>query len=133
MFEYEFRKACEYEDNCNIIDIFNFLSFLEKQNTDNIIIIKDYISNPKNSGYQSLHVLFMASNGCLVEVQFRNYVQHLFNEYEHDIHYKGNNKMNQRYEYIFKTCADFLRNKTNEALDKFFANNKSSKKITLTR
>lgn len=133
MFEYEFRKSCEYEDNCNVVDIFKFLAFLEK-NTDNIIIIKDYIQNPKKeSGYQSLHVLFMASNGCMVEVQFRNYAQHLFNEYEHDIRYKNDSVISQKCEYIFKKCSDLLQNITNETLKKFFVDDKSSKKIALTR
>ena len=132
-FEYEFHKSCEYKDNCDIVDIFNFLNFVEK-NSDNIIIVKDYISYPKeDSGYQSLHVIFMASNGCPVEVQFRNYSQHLFNEYEHDIRYKGDSDISKKCEYIFDKCSKFLKNVTDDALNKFYSGNRSSKKITLTR
>ena len=54
-------------------------------------IVKDYIMFQKESGYQSIHVIIrvrvVSFTGDIrevpVEIQFRNYTQHLFNECEH--------------------------------------------------
>lgn len=38
---------------------------------ENRIFVKDYIRNPKNKGYQSLHIIFVDSQGREFEVQIR--------------------------------------------------------------
>lgn len=126
-FEREFNRANAFSNNHDIKSMFDFLFFLEKQN-DNIIIIKDYITYPKSSGYQSLHVIFLASNGCPVEVQFRNYSQHLYNEFEHDIRYKKKKNTNVNYDGVFNRCSCFLRGVTESALSEF-----NCKRYSLTR
>ena len=49
---------------------------------------KDYISEPKNTGYMSYHIVVLASNGYPVEIQLRNLIQHLYAQAEHK-RYKG--------------------------------------------
>lgn len=66
----------------------------EKQNFPGIVIpeksffspeyqqwVKDYIMNPKSSGYQSLHVVFMdPRTGRCFEIQVRNFLMHIHAE-----------------------------------------------------
>lgn len=51
----------------------NFIQFCKKQEVD--IKVKDYISNPKTSGYEALHVILGT-----VEIQFLSETQHRRNE-----------------------------------------------------
>ncbi|MBP3920672.1 MAG: hypothetical protein J6D28_03805 [Bacilli bacterium] len=51
---------------------------------------KNYISIPKDSGYKSYHFIIQASNGKNVEIQTRNYSQHLLAQWEHEF-YKTKN------------------------------------------
>lgn len=69
-------------DDKNIIDFINLLH----QKNIKILNEKDYINNPKKSGYQSYHFLTTASNGITVEIQTRNYLQHLFSAWEHHLY-----------------------------------------------
>lgn len=41
--------------------------------SENQIFVKDYVANPKDKGYQSLHVVFIDSQGREFEVQIRSY------------------------------------------------------------
>ncbi len=56
---------------------------------------KDYVKEPKESGYQSIHLLFSDKNGNLFEVQTRTFSMHVCSEYgekaAHNI-FKSNRK-----------------------------------------
>lgn len=52
---------------------------------------KDYILNPKNNGYQSVHVVFKTEDGNFFEIQFRNIYMHQLAEcsvFSHDVYKK---------------------------------------------
>lgn len=56
---------------------------------------KDYISKPKNNGYQSLHAVFKTEKGNFFEIQFRNFHMHKLAEcssFSHDVYKKDKYK-----------------------------------------
>lgn len=48
--------------------------------SDNIHLVKDYVLNPKESGYQSLHVAFRDYLGRCFEIQIRTFAMHIHAE-----------------------------------------------------
>lgn len=101
----KFQCAQAKPNSCNLEYMYRFVGFLmeQSQKVDEIInvdIVKDYVKYPKASGYQSIHVIInvmvesIDENGdlitkkCPVEIQIRNFLQHLFDEREHDVRYK---------------------------------------------
>lgn len=80
----------------------------------NTIIIKDYVSEPKDNGYRSLHLLVQRElyfNGqtstISVEIQIRSKAMDLWASIEHVISYKGNN-VTPEIKKQFKELANFL-------------------------
>lgn len=74
--------STEAIEDCSLKIDENYLSFF-----------KDYISNPKENGYQSLHIVFRhTASGRFVEFQFRTMKQHVEAEYgkAHHNAYKEN-------------------------------------------
>lgn len=67
------RVICNYRD-----DVYSVSNYLSAQNDISVLRVKDYIKNPKQNGYRSLHVIYAVpvflSSGAHytpVEVQFR--------------------------------------------------------------
>ncbi|WP_347012598.1 GTP pyrophosphokinase, partial [Bifidobacterium dentium] len=67
------RVICNYRD-----DVYSVSNYLSAQNDIQVLRVKDYIRNPKQNGYRSLHVIYAVpvflSSGphyTPVEVQFR--------------------------------------------------------------
>jgi len=104
----EFSEAVKKCNNGYLKAIYDFIDFLEHDDKYNLVIKKDYISNPKCSGYQSYHVVLIASNGYPVEIQFRNLVQHYFAEFEHDVRYKADSNTRNEYNSVCDKCASIL-------------------------
>ena len=109
----------------NNYDVKNIYDFVEKlmRECPFVSIVKDYIAYQKESGYQSIHVILDINvettdqrtgkkykRKCPVEIQFRNYTQHLFDEFEHDIRYKTNRTVIQIQDYdkVFNGCKSLL-------------------------
>lgn len=79
-------------------DIYNVVDILKQHNDLEILGIKDYIKNPKENGYRSLHLLIETpvylTNGVervKVEIQIRTIAMDFWASLEHKIHYKLNN------------------------------------------
>lgn len=76
-------------------DIYQIADMLAKQSDLKVISLKDYIKHPKDSGYQSYHMLvsvpvYLTSGvvDTLVEIQIRTVAQDFWASLEHKIYYK---------------------------------------------
>lgn len=85
---------------CSFIeDIYKIANYLTLQDDIRVIKIKDYIKNPKESGYRSLHIIleipiFLSNQKrwTKVEVQFRTIAMDFWASVEHKLRYKKNIK-----------------------------------------
>ncbi len=76
-------------------EIYDLVQCLKRQNDLIVIKEKDYIKNPKKSGYRSFHIVFGVPIHCLdareyypVEIQFRTLSMDFWASMEHRICYK---------------------------------------------
>lgn len=76
-------------------DIYRIADMIAKQSDLRILSLKDYMKNPKDSGYQSYHMLVAVpiylSDGVVetkVEIQIRTIAQDFWASLEHKIYYK---------------------------------------------
>lgn len=81
---------------------------------------KDYIANPKENGYQSLHTAIILDNGDPVEVQIRTFEMHTYAEYGFAAHwaYKEKKKVDAsgvKINYI-RSIMDLHKEKSNDEL-----------------
>lgn len=76
-------------------DIYRIAEMISNQNDIQVLSIKDYIKNPKPSGYKSYHMLvtvpiFLSDRivNAKVEIQIRTVAMDFWASLEHKIHYK---------------------------------------------
>ena len=86
------RVVCSFTD-----DIYQISERMLLQHDIRLLRIKDYIKNPKQNGYRSLHmvvsvpVLFADESKCMpVEIQFRTIAMDFWASIEHKLRYKKN-------------------------------------------
>ncbi|HAK71177.1 MAG TPA: (p)ppGpp synthetase [Bifidobacterium sp.] len=84
------RVICNYRD-----DVYSVANYLSAQSDIQVLRVKDYIKNPKQNGYRSLHVIFAVpvflSSGphyTPVEVQLRTIAMDYWASLEHALRYK---------------------------------------------
>lgn len=79
----------------------------------------DYIANPKENGYQSLHTAVMAEGGKVVEVQIRTHEMHQKSEFGVASHwrYKEGVSLDQRMEKSIGIMRDLLSGSEESATD----------------
>ena len=104
------RVICSFQD-----DIYALEESFLKQDDIELIERKDYIKNPKPSGYRSLHLIvrvpiFLQNEKCLmkVEVQLRTIAMDFWASLEHDIKYKTNNKLTKKMSNELVKCAKMI-------------------------
>lgn len=97
-----------------IDDLYEVANMLAKQDDIKLLKIKNYVKNPKDNGYRSLHLLvevpvFFADEKkhVQVEVQVRTLAMDLWATLEHDIEYKNNLDFQILKEEL-KQCADII-------------------------
>ena len=79
----------------------------------------DYIANPKDNGYQSLHTAVIAEGGKVVEVQIRTHEMHQKSEFGVAAHwrYKEGVSLDQRMEKSISVMRDLLEGPEEAATD----------------
>jgi len=89
------RVVCNY-----INDIYQIINLLNKQKDLDIVLTKDYIVNPKDTGYRSLHMVIEKQiyiNDEMkivpVEIQFRTLAMDMWASLEHELRYKSHNNL----------------------------------------
>lgn len=99
---------------CNFIDdVYAIANMLMEQNDIELIMEKDYIKNPKENGYRSLHLVLSVPvfllNGCEsvpVEVQIRTVAMDFWASLEHQLRYKKGKTLPKKVHCELKACAE---------------------------
>lgn len=113
------RIICSFKN-----DIFVVAKMLESQNDIEVMRIRDYVTNPKENGYQSYHMLvrvpvFLSEKTVkmTVEVQIRTSAMDFWASVEHKINYKTDNKMTMQVKKQLRECS-IAANKLDEEMYK---------------
>lgn len=132
------RVICSF-----ISDIYRIAEMLIKQKDIRVISVKDYIQNPKPSGYKSYHLIitipiFLSDRivDAKVEIQIRTVAMDFWASLEHKIHYKfeGNVPLHIKQELI--ECANMISEldskmlSLNKEVQKFANENEEDKRKT---
>ena len=96
-------------------DIYKIADMISNQNDVKVLIIKNYIANPKPSGYQSYHMVIsipiFLSDGPVdtkVEIQLRTIAMDFWASLEHKIYYKFEGKAPAHISEELKECANIV-------------------------
>ena len=102
------RVVCDFID-----DVYAIADMLMEQNDITLIAKKDYIENPKDNGYRSLHLVLSVPvfllNGCEsvpVEVQIRTVAMDFWASLEHQLRYKKGKELTTKINFELKACAE---------------------------
>lgn len=89
------RVTCSF-----VADVYQLFDLLTQQDDVTVRVVKDYIAQPKDNGYKSLHAIievpvFLSTGAILVpvEVQFRTIAMDFWASLEHKIYYKFANQV----------------------------------------
>ena len=112
------RVICSYVD-----DIYKIADSFVQQDDITLIERKDYIANPKENGYRSLHLIvkvpvFFADQKCemKVEVQLRTIAMDFWASFEHQLKYKQEIPRQDEIVTELKACADAITAAENHML-----------------
>ncbi|MBQ9179758.1 MAG: GTP pyrophosphokinase family protein [Firmicutes bacterium] len=104
------RVICNYKD-----DVYTIAKLLTAQDDIELIREKDYITDPKPSGYRSLHIVVLVpvflSEGCKrvpVEIQIRTIAMDTWASLEHELKYKRKQKLSEKDELQLLRCAEAM-------------------------
>lgn len=93
-------------------DIYEISRIIQDAMEIEVVQIKDYIANPKPSGYQSLHMIVNVpvyfidgKKKCKVEIQLRTMAMDFWASLEHKIKYKYNSKIPEDIEEELRNSA----------------------------
>ena len=96
-------------------DIYRLAEMIGNQSDLKVLSIKDYIKNPKESGYKSYHMLvsvpiFLSDSvvDTKVEIQIRTIAMDFWASLEHEIHYKKFSNSNVEAVKQLTECADVI-------------------------
>lgn len=96
-------------------DIYRLAAMIGKQSDLKVLTIKDYIKNPKESGYKSYHMLvsvpiFLSDSvvDTKVEIQIRTIAMDFWASLEHKIYYKFEGNAPDYISRDLRECADMI-------------------------
>lgn len=96
-------------------DIYRLAEMIGKQSDLKVLSIKDYIKNPKDSGYKSYHMLvsipiFLSNSeaNVKVEIQIRTIAMDFWASLEHKIYYKFEGQAPEYISVDLKECAEMV-------------------------
>ncbi len=94
-------------------DIYRLANMIGKQDDITVLSVKDYIKNPKQSGYKSYHMIvevpiFLSSGPVQtkVEIQIRTIAMDFWSSLEHQMKYKKNVLNQEMIVEELKRCAE---------------------------
>lgn len=82
-----------------------------------IIKEKDFVKKPKNSGYQSLHIIVQFPNSRKVEIQLRTIGMDFWSVLEYQMQYKKHHKKMKTLKRELFSCAIDVRNMDQRMLE----------------
>lgn len=98
-------------------DIYQIAEMLSKQNDLSVLSVKDYIKNPKESGYKSYHMIVSVpiylSNSVVdtkVEIQIRTIAMDFWASLEHKMNYKFDKNAPEEIRQELYECAEMVAN-----------------------
>ena len=104
------RAVCAYVD-----DIYKIADLIEKQQDIRILKVKDYVQQPKKSGYQSLHLILE------IAIPFQNENQWIKMDYwanlDHQLRYKRGQKQASVINEELQQCASVITQLDQKMLD----------------
>ena len=96
-------------------DIYRLADMIGRQNDITVISIKDYMRNPKDSGYKSYHMLvtipiFLSDKvvDTKVEIQIRTIAMDFWASLEHKIYYKFEGNAPDYISHDLRECAGIV-------------------------
>ena len=101
---------------CTLKDDIFFIKDLIKQNPYiNVLEEKDYVTNPKKSGYSSYHMivevqvyLTRKTINVKCEIQIRTLAMDFWAKFEHKVKYKAENKVGEKASKELVSCAKMI-------------------------
>ena len=104
------RIICSFLD-----DIYTLADCLINQDDITLIKIKDYVKNPKDNGYRSLHLIIdvpiVISEGTLhlpVEIQLRTIAMDMWASLEHELRYKSDRNFSDSDAPRLRLCSEAI-------------------------
>lgn len=104
------RAVCAYVD-----DIYQVAELIEKQKDIRVLKVKDYIKQPKKSGYQSLHLILETAipqqkdiQWIKAELQLRTAAMDYWANLDHQLRYKRGKKETQLIDEELQQCASMI-------------------------
>ena len=104
------RVVCPF-----ISDVYHVAKMISEQDDVAVLTVKDYIKEPKQNGYRSLHLIvnvdvYLSEQKHIipVEIQIRTIAMDFWASLEHQLHYKKDFKMPENVESELKNCADII-------------------------
>lgn len=104
------RVVCPF-----ISDVYQIARMILRQKDVELLMIKDYIRDPKENGYRSLHLIVQVevpfseqTRKVPVEIQIRTIAMNFWASTEHQLRYKKERQFTEEMQQQLKYCADIM-------------------------